>query len=314
MLPGMKAFASEDLATRLRPLVRYGYFPLMFLGVNGIAVASILAAPSPAVIAATLGALLAMALTLSFGAERMLPYEPQWNRSRGDLGRDVVHFVVNESMSLGPLLILPLFAVAVPASPATSWPGHWPVAAQILFALVSFDLAQYLVHWVSHRWYPLWRLHAVHHAVERLYGFNGIMKHPMYQLLSSIVSMTPLVVLGMPDAFSLVLAFCTMVQLLLQHSNVDYRTGPIRWVCATAEVHRFHHLRGKAGDVNFALFFSLWDHSFGSAFEAEWRVGVSDVGLDEVDYPQDYLGQLLMPFRARRAQHPLPPPLKAAPE
>jgi len=314
MIAAMTIVARGKWRRLIRPVVKYGYFPLMFVGVNGAAITTVVAAPSPAVVGATLAALVACALTLSFGAERLLPYEREWNVSRGDLGRDIVHFAVNESMSLGPLLVVPVFAVAAPASPAASWPAHWPVPLQVFFVLASFDLAQNLFHWVSHKWQSLWRLHAVHHSVERMYGLNGIMKHPIYQILSSIVSMTPLVLLGMPEAFSVILAFCTLVQLLLQHSNVDYRTGPFRWICATAEVHRFHHLKGRAGDVNFALFFSFWDHLLGNAFDAPRRLDSSDVGLDDVDYPQDYLGQLLAPFRMRRVSDPAVVAVKAASE
>lgn len=290
-----------------RSLIRYGYFPLMFLGVGGAGVALIISGPEglPASIrAAGILGLMALALLLSFGAERLLPYEPDWNSSRGDFGRDVAHFLVNESMSLGPLLVIPIFAtVATPpaasASPVSQlWPGEWALPVQVLFTLAVFDLGQNLFHWASHRWEPLWRLHAVHHSVERMYGLNGIMKHPIYQIASSVVSLTPLVVLGMPEVFSLVIVYCSFVQLLLQHSNVDYCTGPVRRIFSTAEVHRFHHLRGTAGDVNFALFFAFWDHLLGNAYDAETRLESRDIGVDYEGYPQSWAGQMLAPLRS----------------
>ena len=313
MLASVRVIARKWVSS-IQSAIRYTYFPAMFVGVNGAAVAVVVRSPAPAVVAVSLAALAGLALILSFGAERILPYDRAWNVSRGDRGRDLAHFVVNESMSFGPVLIVPLFAVAAPSARVTPWPVHWPVLLQIVFVVAVFDLVQNLFHWASHVWRPLWRLHAVHHSVERMYGFNGIMKHPMYQLISSVVSMTPLVLLGMPDAFSVLLAFCTFVQLLLQHSNVDYRTGPFRWICATAEVHRFHHLKGQAGDVNFALFFSGWDHLLGNAYDASRRLGTSDIGLDDRDYPQDYLGQLLAPFRTRPGAHLTGTPAKTASE
>ena len=281
----------------LRLLTRYGYFPAMFLGINGLAAAIVFSGLSPSLAAASLVALMAVALTLAFGAERLIPYDPEWNSSRGDVGRDIAHFIVNESTSLGPLLVIPIFAVTAPAPPSPLWPSAWPLLVQGLFAVAVFDLSQTLFHWASHRWKPLWRLHAVHHSVERMYALNGILKHPVYQVVSAVVSLAPLVLLGMPKAFSLVIAFSTFVQLLLQHSNVDYRTGPGKWVFAVAEVHRFHHLRGVAGDVNFALFFSLWDNLLGNGYYAARRLGTHDIGLDVDDYPRDYAGQLAAPFR-----------------
>jgi sterol desaturase/sphingolipid hydroxylase (fatty acid hydroxylase superfamily) len=284
----------------VRLMIRYGYAPLLLLGVNGAALAIVFADLSAITRASGIFTLVAAALAISFAAERLLPYAREWNRDRGDLRRDTIHFAVNEGMSLVPLLIVPIVAAGAGGAltPArTMWPSDLPLALQITLALLVFDLGQYLFHWASHRWQPLWRLHAVHHSVDRMYGLNGIMKHPVYQLLASVFSLAPLVALGMPESFSLAIAFATFVQLLLQHSNVDYRTGWLRHVLATGEVHRFHHLRGKAGDINFALLFAFWDELFGNAYYTERTLESSDIGLDYAHYPTDYLDQLAAPLR-----------------
>ena len=143
----------------------------------------------------------------------------------------------------------------------------------------------------------MWQLHAVHHEVERMYGLNGILKHPLYQVIASIVCTGPLVLLGMPKEYSLVLVFMSFTQLLLQHSNTDYVLGPFRRVFAVAEVHRFHHLRGVAGDVNFSLFFSFYDHLFGNAYYERRALGSSDIGLNYKGYPKSWWGQMKAPFK-----------------
>lgn len=281
----------------LRSAVRFGFFPLIFFGVNGLGIALALSDAAPARIALGILVLMAAALGLSFAAERIAPWAPEWNRGQGDRLRDVAHFVVNESISLLPLLAIPLFVAAAPQPAVPPWPHAWPIAAQVLAALLVFDLAQTLFHRLSHLWRPLWRLHAVHHEVRRMYGLNGILKHPLYQVLASIVSSAPLVALGMPKAFALVLAFTTFTQLLLQHSNVDQRLGPWRRVFATAVVHRFHHLRGPAGDVNFALFFSFFDHLLGNAFYEERTLTTDEIGLEDRSYPADWWAQMMAPFQ-----------------
>lgn len=70
---------------------------------------------------------------------------------------------------------------------------------------------------------------------------------------------------------------------------------------ANAEVHRFHHRKGgAAGDVNFGLFTTLWDHLVGTF---HYQSGTAparseDVGIQGADdYPNDYLAQLVQPFR-----------------
>jgi len=283
--------------TPLRSFVRYGYFPIMAIGLNGLAIVAIFSGGSASEVALAIVALMALALGFSFGAERILPYNPEWNAARGDTGRDIIHFIVNESMSLVPLLIVPIFVVVAPEPDSPLWPTGWPLALQILFSLLIFDLGQNLFHWLSHVWTPLWRLHAVHHQVERMYNFNGVLKHPLYQALSAVVSMAPLILLGMPKTFSLVLVFMSFTQLLLQHSNTDHSIGPFRRVFATAVVHRFHHQRGLAGDVNFALFFSFFDHLFGNAFFEDRILDSHDIGLDYVAYPDRWWGQMRAPFR-----------------
>ena len=291
----------------VRSLVRHGYFPAMFLGVNGLAFAIVAADLSPGPRGAAVVGLLALALVASFALERVLPYERAWNDDRGDVGRDVLHFAVNEGTSLVPLLAVPALLAETTGGHEALWPTHWPFVAQALLAIAGFDLGQTLFHRLAHAVPTLWRLHEVHHSVDRLYGLNGIMKHPLYQALAASVSIAPLVALGMPRRFALVIVCGTVVQLLLQHSNVDYRTGPVRRVVATAEVHRFHHLRGRAGDVNFALFFSAWDRLFGWAFDAPRHLTSADVGLER-PYPRDYLGQLLAPFRSADAPLTRPTP------
>jgi sterol desaturase/sphingolipid hydroxylase (fatty acid hydroxylase superfamily) len=276
---------------------RYGYFPLMAFGVNGLAIAVIFSANSPAAAAAQILGLMVLALVLAFSSERLLPYNVEWNAGRGDSGRDIIHFAVNESISLVPLLIIPIFVGVAPEPASSLWPADWPLLLQLMLGLLIFDLAQNLFHLLSHVWEPLWRLHAVHHEVRRMYGFNGIMKHPIYQALSAVVSTGPLVLLGMPKAFSLALVFMSFTQLLLQHSNTDYRLGPFRRVFAVAEVHRFHHLLGRAGDVNFSLFFSFYDHLFGNAYFERRLLESRDIGVAYVAYPVSWWKQMKAPFR-----------------
>lgn len=116
--------------------------------------------------------------------------------------------------------------------------------------------------------------------------------------------MAPLALLGMPKSFALLLAFLSITQLLLQHSNVDYRSGCLKTIVSTAEVHRFHHLKGTAGDVNFAMFFAFWDHLFGNAYYEERKLTSKDIGLVYKGYPVAWHKQMLAPFRKFHIEGP----------
>lgn len=262
--------------------------------------------------AAWLLPLLLGAIALSSWAERCWPYDPAFNQPQGDVGRDRVHALVNEVLNLLAVGSIPLVAAWIPWQ---LWPVQWGFGWQVLLAIIGADLGITLVHYASHRWAWLWRLHAVHHSVTRMYGFNGLMKHPLHQTAEALGGVLPLLLLGMPYPVAAVLAFAIAIQLLLQHSNVDMRPGWLGKVMAWAPLHRFHHMRyGKAGDVNFGLFLTVWDRLLGTAFDApDYRMRGNDLGIgSQPDYPVDYAGQLLAPFRdlPHGEEPPLPPGLR----
>ncbi|MFN2427767.1 MAG: sterol desaturase family protein [Candidatus Binatia bacterium] len=277
-------------------LARYVYAPTMLLGMNATAVAITGSGRS----AWLLGPLLGIAIALSFLAEQVLPYHSDWNRPQGDRRRDAFHAIVNETANGAFIAATPLLVAALGVN--GRWPDALPFALQVLLAVVVFDAGITIAHWLSHKWQTLWRFHAVHHSVERMYGFNGLMKHPLHQAVEMFAGATPLVLAGMPLDVAATLGFCTAVQLLLQHSNVDYELGRLgRWI-ACNRVHRFHHLReAGAGDVNFGLFTTIWDRMLGTMVYNPSRNFTShDLGLADCRaYPRDYLGQLREPFRRR---------------
>ena len=251
--------------------------------------------------------LLAIAIALSFLAEAWLPYCPQWNRDHRDRWRDALHAGVNEGLASLGLLAIPFTAALIPTS--GMWPDAWPLWLQLLMAVTVADLGMTLMHLLSHRLPLFWRLHAVHHSVRRMYGFNGLMKHPLHQTLEALAGTAPLLMLGMPEQVAALLAFAIAIQLLLQHSNVDMRIGLLRHLFAWAPLHRFHHMKyGKAGDVNFALFFSFWDRLLGTAFyHPHYRMSSDDLGIgSRPDYPDAYLAQLAAPFLPQAQEGPSP--------
>ncbi len=281
----------------IRRLVRYGYCPALLLGVNGAALWLVSADALKWLLL-----LLAGTIAISFAAERVSPYEPTWNRSLGDGRRDTLHAIVNEAANFGTLLLLPVLTSLLAFDGI--WPRESPFVLQVLLAIVVVDVGITLAHYATHRLDLLWRFHAVHHSVKRMYGFNGLMKHPFHQAIETVAGTTPLIVMGLPASVALALVFCVAVQLLLQHSNVDYSVGRLRYLLAINEIHRFHHQKApELGDVNFGLFTTVVDHLLGT-FHYEKRTprfSSDELGIGaEPDYPVRYLPQLLEPFRPRR--------------
>ncbi|MGW5569719.1 sterol desaturase family protein [Nocardia thailandica] len=275
----------------------------MLLGINGTGIA--LAATGASKL--WLIALLGLAVAVSFTAERLLPYQAAWNNSHGDTGRDTAHTLVNETLILGSVAAIPVLAAVVPGDGI--WPGSWPFVVQVLVAILVADLGITLAHYASHKIGVLWRFHAVHHSVQRFYGLNGLMKHPLHQTIEMTAGVTPLLLAGISVPVAAVLSLAVAVQLLLQHSNADYRVGPFKYVLALNEGHRFHHLKWAGiGDVNFGLFTLIWDHLLGTySYDPHRRFSSADLGMAaKPDYPVGYLAQLAEPFTRHGACEPTP--------
>ena len=88
-----------------KKLLRYGFCPLMLVGVSGVAIC-LMSSEAPK---GWLLLLLGIAIAISFSAERVLPYVVEWNQSDGDARRDALHALVNEGANFGTLLLLPVF-------------------------------------------------------------------------------------------------------------------------------------------------------------------------------------------------------------
>lgn len=280
----------------VRVFARYGYVPVMLVGLNGFAI--YLATQGHSLWwTAAIGL---FAFGLAFAMEHVLPYEAEWNASHGDVAKDVAHGLVYELNNLSAMAILPIITMFRPWEGI--WPTHWPLVLQVLTAIIVTDCCMSLMHYWSHRINWMWRLHAVHHGVHRLYGFNGLVRHPLHQSLDLTVGTLPLLIAGMTQEVAVLLALSISIQLVVQHSNVDYVLSPFfkQWL-AIGPVHRLHHVTWAGeGDVNFGLFFNIWDKLLGSFRLESPRAPVAgDIGIqDRPHFPQGYTDQLMLPFEA----------------
>ncbi|WP_036377779.1 sterol desaturase family protein [Mycolicibacterium austroafricanum] len=290
----MSAITSSTLtSTPAHRVARYGYVPFMLIGLNGTAIA-LTASGAPKL---WLLPILGVAIATSFLVERIIPYDRGWNHDRADTTRDRIHVAVNETLILASVAAIPLLAAIVPTPQL--WPHNWPLLLQVLAAILIADLGITVAHLASHKIGVLWRFHAVHHSITRFYGLNGLMKHPLHQTVEMAFGVAPLILIGLPVDVASVLALAVAIQLLLQHSNADYRIGPAKYVLALNEGHRFHHLKwAGVGDVNFGLFTLLWDHLMGTySYDQTRRFDSTQLGMAaKPDYPSSYLQQIIYPF------------------
>jgi sterol desaturase/sphingolipid hydroxylase (fatty acid hydroxylase superfamily) len=244
---------------------------------------------------------------LAFLFEWAIPYRQEWSQSHGDEWTDAGHAFLSGPPSdlIRGAMVGGMVALATWISAHAGggiWPTSWPLALQVVLALVVAELGNYWAHRLQHSTW-LWRFHAIHHSAPRLYFFNSLRIHPGDHVSSAIFSLAPLALLGAPLPALVLFACVSGAHMLMQHANVDVRLGPLNWVLSMAEVHRWHHSRRfEEMNANYGGVLLIWDLVFGTRFfPPDRRIEPEDVvGLADVpEFPTRYLAQLAAPFRAR---------------
>ena len=236
--------------------------------------------------------------------EWLWPHRTEWRPDAGEIRVDVA-FMTAIQLALPPLvaflftylLIAPVASLDLPSSGI--WPHDRPVWIQVVLMILVVDLLRYWLHRACHGTDALWRLHAVHHSVERLYWLNTGRFHPLEKALHMVMDSLPFLLLGVHE---LVLALYYVAYAsngFFQHSNIDLRYGPLNYVVGSAETHRWHHSRTlREANSNYGSTLIVWDLLFGTWFLPRDR-GVRELGLSDPAYPRTFLGLLGAPFRRR---------------
>jgi sterol desaturase/sphingolipid hydroxylase (fatty acid hydroxylase superfamily) len=241
-----------------------------------------------------------------FGLERLIPHERRWQKNDGQMGADHGHTVLSKitAQIWVALLLIGVIEVAGEKGGAL-WPGEWPVFFQIVLGLVVAEFGLYWSHRLAHEWSLLWRFHAVHHSVVRLWFFNTGRFHFVDAFVSVFLGQVMLLIVGAPEFVMLWTGMITPYIGFLTHCNIEMRFGPISYVFNTPGLHRWHHSRDKKeGDTNYGENLMIWDQVFGTFFNPNRRPP-TNIGI--ADYiPQGFLAQLRTPFIWNRVQAATP--------
>jgi sterol desaturase/sphingolipid hydroxylase (fatty acid hydroxylase superfamily) len=303
MTAAIRSDSSPRPLTGLRWLVAWTIFPVV-LGLSLFACVIALrggASPGWAVLAISLiaGAVLLV-------VERLQPHARYWLQPQRDVATDVTHAV------LSSLLVPAIFEAAVASlllagavwlstlAGVSLWPAGWPLAVQLVLALLVAELGQYWWHRLAHRHDALWRFHATHHSSRRLYWLNSCRFHPVDSMAQYTLEAAPLVLLGCPAEVLALFTLSTAVIGMFQHANVELRCGVLNWIFSLTELHRWHHSRElREGNSNYGANLIIWDVIFGTRFLPAGReLAAENVGLAGMpQFPRTYWGQIASPFR-----------------
>lgn len=290
----------QDIVTinSMVQLARYTLYPLI-LGGSVVAAQwlSTVFSPAWALNIVTLSVALLLLLL-----EVLMPYRLRWRPTHRELSTDLSYLGLSLLVLLAVGPVMSAFAFSALWLSAQFdvglWPHTLPISVQVVLACVVYELASYIFHRLSHTT-RLWRLHAVHHSAEQLYWLNSLRNHPLDYFLAIVVTGAPLIVLGCGKEVLALVSVLGIVNMFLQHTNADLRTGFLDWVFVTPTIHRWHHSNlCEQQQCNLGSILVLWDILFRSRLAPVGETSPELVGNGiGTRYPQTLLQQLASPFR-----------------
>lgn len=271
-------------------VLRYLFYPLSM--VFTFYILSLIIAGSVAYWPIAIIMILAAGFSIAL-VERYLPYQHDWLLAHQDTWTDIIHAIFNLCLIVSVATLIEYLNISrfVPRI----WPDQLAWYWQLAIIALVIDFGLWFMHYLSHKYKFLWKLHAIHHQSSRLYWLNAEKRHPLSALILAGPSLTLLALLGAPSLLIACWMMFMAVHLFFQHANVDYRVGVFKYVFAVAEVHRLHHKHGF-GRKNFGEVFSFWDVIFKTFYYEEQKVEANKVGVRS-PIPNEYLAQLQWPFK-----------------
>ncbi|PCJ72165.1 MAG: sterol desaturase [Rhodobiaceae bacterium] len=251
--------------------------------------------------------LIYVSFALTVGAlERFMPYEVSWLKDDKQTFANLAHTLLSKGLVQVLIVVTTIVGIADAVQPAAGsteglWPGDWPMVLQVVLGLFIAEFGLYWAHRLAHEFPFLWRFHAVHHSVTRLWFINTGRFHFVDSIFSIVMSQPLLFLLGAPmEVFLWVSAFTAFVGVLT-HCNIETRTGVLNYVLNTPRLHRWHHsMAPEEGNTNYGENLMVWDLIFGTYFDADRRPP-AEIGI-EGPMPASFAGQLFQPFKKEGRQ------------
>lgn len=238
-----------------------------------------------------------------FFLERLMPHEVKWQESDGQLFADLAHTLLSKGVVQALVAFAGVFGLTALITPLTDdgygiWPRDWPLWVQVVLGVVTAEFGLYWAHRLSHEFHPLWRFHAVHHSVTKLWIVNTGRFHFINSLVSILMGTGVLIALGAPLEVVIWLSAITAYIGVLTHCNVEMNfIKPLSYIFNTPELHRWHHSKKlREGNKNYSENIMIWDHVFRTFFIDTPRRPPVNIGITQ-QMPARFHEQLVWPFK-----------------
>ncbi len=241
--------------------------------------------------------------------ERLFAWRREQKTLRKDLWQDVILLFFNGHY-FGLLLAYPagwlvreiggLFRLAnLPLPGQIELLGQTPLWLQFVVFLVMRDLIEWGVHNLLHRVPWLWQFHKLHHSIIEMDWIGNFRFHWMETVIYSAITWLPLTILGVRAEILLPIAVVSTLIGHLNHANVRFDYGPLRYIINSPRMHIWHHdkvMHLKSGQ-NFGIVFSLWDWIFRTVYMPRDREQPETLGFEKLgEFPAGLLSRLTYPL------------------
>jgi sterol desaturase/sphingolipid hydroxylase (fatty acid hydroxylase superfamily) len=184
----------------------------------------------------------------------------------------------------------------------------WPTYLQIIAALLLAEFFTWFNHFVRHKVRTLWYFHAVHHSQRELNIFTDDRAHMVDLLIGNLLTFIPFFIFDVSNLYAvMIIGLYKPIHNRFIHANLKINLGWLGWLVTSPQFHRVHHSSDPAhADKNFGVYFSIYDHLFGTACIS--RNIYPETGIEDQQFPLEekvrvrqlpgnWLSQTMYPFR-----------------
>jgi sterol desaturase/sphingolipid hydroxylase (fatty acid hydroxylase superfamily) len=227
----------------------------------------------------------------------------KWRHASVNLTFTVVHLVIHTAFAF----------VIVLLSDMSKANGlglvYWLHASTLWTIVISFFVLDFfggwLVHWVQHKIYPLWKFHVVHHSDNNVDVTTGLRHHPIESVLRGVFFLAAIAITGAPMYAVMIYQTVLVLSTQFTHANIHlprWLDTSLSYLFVSPAMHKVHHhWQQPYTDSNYGAVFSVWDRLLGTYKKldaSQIRYGLDAYYANEQD---ENLGMLLKkPFQEMR--------------
>jgi sterol desaturase/sphingolipid hydroxylase (fatty acid hydroxylase superfamily) len=227
----------------------------------------------------------------------------KWRHASVNLTFTVVHLVIHTAFAF----------VIVLLSDMSKANGlglvYWLHASTLWTIVISFFVLDFfggwLVHWVQHKIYPLWKFHVVHHSDNNVDVTTGLRHHPIESVLRGVFFLAAIAITGAPMYAVMIYQTVLVLSTQFTHANIHlprWLDASLSYLFVSPAMHKVHHhWQQPYTDSNYGAVFSVWDRLLGTYKKldaSQIRYGLDAYYANEQD---ENLGMLLKkPFQEMR--------------